>query len=175
MQQFSNFIHAAIKWFYLLNCDSYNKFLCSPEFDLIRTWRWKFRCDHIDGGLNLSPRAGIGLRQLWSSFIDSDKATKFCKFSALHSTYAVPVKSKVEISQNFMAFSNFTDAPFRVHPWHVELVHFLLSVLLSNSCQWKMTPKPFNHIQTEFNLHIPKYLCYLAVRDARGAWKSKLE
>ena len=38
-------------------------------------------------------------------FIYSEKATKFCKISTLDLSYVVPVKSTVEISQNFVAFS----------------------------------------------------------------------
>ena len=40
-------------------------------------------------------------------FIYSDKATKFCEISTLLLSYVVPVKSKVEISQNFAAFSEY--------------------------------------------------------------------
>ena len=40
-------------------------------------------------------------------FIYSEKATKFCKISTLLLSYVVPVKIKVEISQNFVAFSEF--------------------------------------------------------------------
>ena len=40
-------------------------------------------------------------------FIYSEKATKFCEISALLLSYVVPVKSKVEISQNFVAFSEY--------------------------------------------------------------------
>ena len=46
-------------------------------------------------------------------FIYSEKATKFCEISTLLLSYVVAVKSKVEISQNFVAFSeymNFTMA-----------------------------------------------------------------
>ena len=43
---------------------------------------------------------GIGLK-----FIYSEKATKFCEISTLLLSYVVPVKSKIEISQNFVAFS----------------------------------------------------------------------
>ena len=45
-------------------------------------------------------------------FIYSEKATKFCEISTLLLSYVVLVKSKVEISQNFVAFSeymNFTE------------------------------------------------------------------
>ena len=45
-------------------------------------------------------------------FIYSEKATKFCKIFTLLLSYVVPVKSKVNISQNFVAFSecmNFTE------------------------------------------------------------------
>ena len=40
-------------------------------------------------------------------FIYSEKATKFCEISTSLLSYVVPVKSKVEISQNFMAFSEY--------------------------------------------------------------------
>ena len=37
----------------------------------------------------------------------SEKATKFCEMSNLLLSYVVPFKSKVEISQNFVAFSEY--------------------------------------------------------------------
>ena len=40
-------------------------------------------------------------------FIYSEKATKFCEISTLLLSYVVPVKSKVEISQNFVVFSDY--------------------------------------------------------------------
>ena len=40
-------------------------------------------------------------------FIYSEKATKFCEISTLLLSYVVPVKRKVEISQNFVAFSEY--------------------------------------------------------------------
>ena len=40
-------------------------------------------------------------------FIYSEKATKFCEISTLLLSYVVPVKSKVDISQNFVAFSEY--------------------------------------------------------------------
>ena len=40
-------------------------------------------------------------------FIYSEKATKFCKISTLLLSYVAPVKSKVEISQNFVALSEY--------------------------------------------------------------------
>ena len=40
-------------------------------------------------------------------FIYSEKATKFCEISTLLLSYVVPVKSKMEISQNFVAFSEY--------------------------------------------------------------------
>ena len=41
------------------------------------------------------------------TFIYSEKATKFCEISTLLLSYVVPVKTKVEISQNFVAFSEY--------------------------------------------------------------------
>ena len=40
-----------------------------------------------------------------TKFIYSEKATKFYEISTLLLTYVVPDKSKVEILQNFVAFS----------------------------------------------------------------------
>ena len=40
-------------------------------------------------------------------FIYSEKATHFCKISTVDLTYIVTVKSTVEISQNFVAFSEY--------------------------------------------------------------------
>ena len=40
-------------------------------------------------------------------FIYSEKATKFCEISTLLLTVCTAVKSKVEISQNFVAFSEY--------------------------------------------------------------------
>ena len=40
-------------------------------------------------------------------FIYSEKATKFCEISTLLLTAVHTVKSKVEISQNFVAFSEY--------------------------------------------------------------------
>ena len=45
-------------------------------------------------------------------FIHSEKATKFCEIFTILLSYVVPVKSKMKISQNFVAFSeymNFND------------------------------------------------------------------
>ena len=40
-------------------------------------------------------------------FIYSEKATNFCEIFALLLSFVVPVKSKVKISQNFVAFSEY--------------------------------------------------------------------
>ena len=40
-------------------------------------------------------------------FVKSEKATKFCKIFTLLLSYVVQVKSKVKISQNFVAFSEY--------------------------------------------------------------------
>ena len=50
--------------------------------------------------------------QLALKFIYSEKATKFCKISTLYLTVCIVVKSKVEISQNFVAFSEYMNFNF---------------------------------------------------------------
>ena len=46
-------------------------------------------------------------------FIYSEKATKICKISTLLFSYVVPVKSKVEILQNFVVFSEYMNFKLR--------------------------------------------------------------
>ena len=40
-------------------------------------------------------------------FIHSEKTTEFCEISTLRLSYVVPVKSKVEILQNFVTFLEY--------------------------------------------------------------------
>ena len=40
-------------------------------------------------------------------FIYSEKATNFCEISTVDLSYVVTVKSTVEISQNYVAFSEY--------------------------------------------------------------------
>ena len=40
-------------------------------------------------------------------FMYSEKAAQFCEIFTLFLSYVVPVKSKVKISQNFVAFSEY--------------------------------------------------------------------
>ena len=42
-------------------------------------------------------------------FIYSEKATIFCEISILLLSYVVLIKSKVEVSQTFVAFSEYTN------------------------------------------------------------------
>ena len=45
-------------------------------------------------------------------FIYSEKATKFCEIFTSLLSYVVPVKSKVKILQNFVAFSEYINFTF---------------------------------------------------------------
>ena len=50
----------------------------------------------------------ISMTPKWNiKFIYSEKATKFWEISTLLLSYVVPVKSKVEISKKFEAFSEY--------------------------------------------------------------------
>ena len=48
-------------------------------------------------------------------FIYSEKATKVCEISTVDLSYVVPFKSTVEISQNFVAFSEYMNFKKRVN------------------------------------------------------------
>ena len=54
-------------------------------------------------------------------FMYSEKATNFCEISTLLLYYAVPVKSKVEISQNFVAFSEYMNYKKMFTIYHIAL------------------------------------------------------
>ena len=53
-----------------------------------------------------------GLPALQVKFIYSEKATKFSKIFTLLLSYVVPIKSKVKISQNYVAFSEYMNSYF---------------------------------------------------------------
>ena len=50
-------------------------------------------------------------------FIYSEKATNCCEISTIDLSYVVTVKSTVEISQNFVAFSEYTNFNSTVFPY----------------------------------------------------------
>ena len=49
---------------------------------------------------------------MYVKFIYSENATKFCKIFTLLLSYVVPVKSKVKILHNFVAFSEYMNFKF---------------------------------------------------------------
>ena len=62
---------------------------------------WFFKCQSAPNNSNES----YTFLSVWAVTVHIFlKATKFCKISTLLLSYVVPVKSKVEISQNFVAF-----------------------------------------------------------------------
>ena len=64
----------------------------------------------------------------------SEKATKFCKISTVDLYYVLPVKSTVEISQNFVAFS--------------EYIKFKQESLLTES-QWRFSGEIITNTPTQ--------------------------
>ena len=56
--------------------------------------------------MNLPSYPALAIISL-AKFVYSDKATKFCEISTLLLSYVVPVKSKVKISRNFVASSEY--------------------------------------------------------------------
>ena len=69
-------------------------------------------------------------QKLLIKFIYSEKATKFCEIFILLLTVCTVVKSKVKISQNFVAFSeymNFKNQSYNfrenlsTEPWEVQI------------------------------------------------------
>ena len=67
----------------------------------------------------------------------SEKATKFCEISSLLLSYVVAVKSKVEISQSFVAFSDYMNFKenFRFEGL-LEIKKEDLSLIAATLCMW---------------------------------------
>ena len=63
------------------------------------------------------------LKILVLKFIYSEKATKFCKISTNYLFYVLPVKSKVEILQNFVAISEYLN--FKIDYFKFYLIRFI--------------------------------------------------
>ena len=74
-----------------------------------------------DGFLRADKRQGKKLLPNWLDWLSylaciySEKATKFSEMSTLLLSYVVPVKSKVEISQNFVALSEYMNFSSKSH------------------------------------------------------------
>ena len=56
------------------------------------------------------------LKYVYIKFIYSEEATKFCEISTVDLSYVVTVKSTVEISQNFLAFSEYVNFNILLRP-----------------------------------------------------------
>ena len=67
---------------------------------------WKVS-EHLWGSKELSPKEESMQKELGLKFIYSEKAIKFCEISTNYLSYVLPVKYLVEISQNFVAFSEY--------------------------------------------------------------------
>ena len=65
-------------------------------------------------------------------FIYSEKATKFCKISTLLLTVCTVVKSKVKLSQNFVAFSKYINFNFKC----LRLILSFLGMGFPSAFQW---------------------------------------
>ena len=58
-----------------------------------------------------------------------EKTSKFCEISTLFLSYVVPVKSKVEISQTFVAFSEYMNFTQIVLTFKYKFCKFWMSEL----------------------------------------------
>ena len=68
---------------------------------------WNEVMHHVCAGRCM--KQNVQSNQMMNSYqnIYSEKATKFCEISTLLLSYVVPIKSKVEISNDFVAFSEY--------------------------------------------------------------------
>ena len=91
-------------------------------------------------------------------FIYSEKATKFCEISTLLLSFIVPIKSKVEISQNFVAFSeymNFTT---------IKLKDFRLGMYVTIYSTWILLKSIFSALFITTFLTVISVVCYYRYR-----------
>ena len=115
--------------------------------------------------------AHLQLERKLLKFIYSEKATKLCKIFTLHLSYAVPVKSKVKILQNFVAFSEYmnfrTTCPCQIFEgmfWSISN-HFCsyfwddLSLLIFR-CFWYFTFDSFQFFSISIQAQAPHKFCF---------------
>ena len=83
-------------------------------------------------------------------FICSEKATNFCEISTLDLPYVVTFKSRVEISQNFVAFSEYMNFMYKFvrKPWTTVSVTIFLYF---NSKERKRLPKKLTLVENHKN------------------------
>ena len=62
-------------------------------------------------------------------FIYSEKATKFYEISTLDLSYVVPVKSRVEILQNFVAFSEYMNFKYKGSLWNKNFFAYVYQLI----------------------------------------------
>ena len=87
-------------------------------------------------------------------FIYSEKATKFCEISTLDLTVCTVVKFKVEISQNYVAFSEYMDS-FFFGPLFIKSLENLI----------KTSKKTFSCLG-KFLLELKKYMKIIALQQS---------
>ena len=58
-------------------------------------------------------------QNFWLELIYSEKATKFCELSTSLLSYVVTVKNKLEISQNFVAFSEYMNFKLKLDKYYL--------------------------------------------------------
>ena len=68
-------------------------------------WLFSYKIANSNGGMMSYPHKSLVF--IFLKFIYSEKSTKFCEVFTLLLSYVVPVKSKVKISQNFVAISEY--------------------------------------------------------------------
>ena len=109
-------------------------------------------------------------------FIYSEKATKVCKIFTLLLSYVVPVKSKVKILQNFVAFSgymNFISALWMVSSKFRKRLHGnkITELLIHNSffCQCQ-GPRYINILLFCSFVFSPFHLIILALTKRNCYW-----
>ena len=91
----------------------------------------------------------LGVILILLMFIYFEKATIFCEIITIDLSYVVLVKSRVEILQNFVAFSKYMNFIGMSHDQHLNLVLFFqknLTVEVSEPCKkivqiWMSTNK----------------------------------
>ena len=127
------------------------------------------------------PRFLIGMFELLK-IIYSKKATKFCKISTLLLSYVVPVKSKVENSQNCVAFSEYMNFTVSYHQLIFKMTKLCYQkvsdrpsfpiihetawpVFIHKESSWEQAPKPLC-----LNYSIPALLTLHIQFDGSGAW-----
>ena len=106
-------------------------------------------------------------------FIYSEKATKFFEISALELILCSTVKSKVEILQIYLAFSEFMDFKILFLTCNCEYQNYRIPDLKKEKCICFHKQKDYNFVHTNKTCFITHFVCIILYLTCNYKYKDR--